>query len=164
MKINRTILIVEDSDEDYAAINWAWRKAGIATLAVRCKDGEDALDRLFRRGGYSDLKSDEDPGLVLLDLNLPRLNGRSVLSAVKADALLRSTPVVILTSSARSADVDACYEDGANSYIVKPHDLDKLRDKLKAVVSYWMDVVHLPGDGGNYDDQRAEYPDRRGLS
>jgi CheY-like chemotaxis protein len=143
----RTILVVEDSDEDFGAMMWAWEKAGILTPVIRSKDGEDALDRLFRRGEYAALKHDELPALVVLDLNLPRTDGRAVLAAIKKDEFLQLTPVVVLTTSANPKDIEACYRVGANSYIMKPIRLAHLCKILQEIVSYWMDVVYLPRPG-----------------
>lgn len=147
MKRQRPILMVEDSDEDFAAMMWVWEKEGITWPVVRSKNGEEALDRLYRRGEFVSLTAEDEPALVLLDLNMPRVDGRTVLAAVKQDSHLRSVPVVILTTSHNPKDIEECYRIGANSYIVKPIQLAKLREVLRQLVAYWMDVVHLPQTG-----------------
>jgi CheY-like chemotaxis protein len=143
----RPILIVEDSDEDYEAIMWAWKKGRLRAPVVRSRDGEDALDRMFRRGPYAGSNLNDAPALVMLDLNLPRTHGRWVLSAIKHDADLKTTPVVIMTTSENPNDVDVCYREGANSYVVKPVNMSRLLEILQKIESYWMDVVRLPQPG-----------------
>jgi CheY-like chemotaxis protein len=144
MRDKRPVLVVEDSGDDYEFLMWAWRRTGITNPVSRCKDGEEALDRLYRRGAYEELNPHDMPALVLLDLNLPRLDGRQVLATMKADELRRSIPVVVFTSSANPRDVDFCYLNGANSYVVKPIGVDMLCQKLQKIVEYWLEVVYPP--------------------
>ncbi len=148
MKHARPILIVEDSDEDFAAMMWVWQKEAIPWPVLRSKNGEQALDRLYRRGEFVGLTAEDEPSLVLLDLNMPRVDGRTVLATMKQDAHLRRIPVVILTTSHNPKDVEECYQIGANSYMVKPIQLARLREDLRQLVTYWMDVVQLPLSGG----------------
>lgn len=143
MTATRPILIVEDSDEDFQVMMWAWRKAGIIAPVIRCLDGEQALDRMYRRGEFADLQQDPGPAMVILDLNLPRTDGRSVLAEIKRNPALRCTPVIIFTTSSNPKDVERCYQSGANSYIIKPANLARVRTILQSMVAYWMDVVHL---------------------
>jgi CheY-like chemotaxis protein len=143
---------VEDSDEDFQAIMWAWRKGQLCAPVVRSKDGEDALDRVFRRGEYAGSDPSLAPALVVLDLNLPRTHGRAVLASIKRDADLKTTPVVILTTSQNPQDVEVCYREGANSYIVKPGQINRLLEILQKIEGYWMDVVRLPQPGGMHAD------------
>lgn len=147
MRETRPILIVEDSDEDFGAMMRAWRKVGIQTSVVRCAAGEQALDCLLRRGKYAGLRDSNVPAMVILDLNLPRTDGRSVLAEIKRHNHLKRLPVIALTTSSNPNDVAACYRDGANSYILKPVNLARLREILQKTVAYWMDVVHLPQPG-----------------
>ncbi|MBY0507592.1 MAG: response regulator [Bryobacteraceae bacterium] len=151
MSRQRPILIVEDSDEDFAAMMWVWQKEEIPWPVLRSRNGEEALDRLYRRGEFIDLTQNDEPSLVLLDLNMPRVDGRTVLAALKGDAHLRCLPVVILTTSHNPKDIEECYRIGANSYIVKPIQLASLREVLRHVVTYWMQVVHLPKPGAAHD-------------
>ena len=144
MMETRAILIVEDSYENFAAIMRAWQKSGIATSALTCTNGEDAIDRLFRRGKYHDLKTTDSPALVVLDLNLPGTDGRSVLPAINENEHLKLTPVVIPAKSANPADVEASYRDGANNYNLKSFKLSRLREILQNLESYWVDAVYLP--------------------
>jgi CheY-like chemotaxis protein len=138
------ILIVEDSDEDFAATLWAFKKCSLSVPIVRCKDGEQAVDYLEKRGNYTAPTATEFPAIVLLDLNLPRVNGHGVLKHIKASEGLRQLPVIVLTSSARMEDVQACYQNGSNSYLVKPIGMANLREMVCDLVDYWFRLSLLP--------------------
>lgn len=144
MMTTSAILIVEDSDEDFEAMMWARQKSSIATPALRCTNGEDAIDSLFRRREYHDLKTTNRPVVVMLELNLPGTDGRSVLSAINENEHLKLTPVMIPAASAKLANVEVCYRRGANSFILNPLKLSRLRKILQNLVSYWVDAVYLP--------------------
>jgi two-component system, response regulator len=141
---HQVILLVEDSPEEYEATVRALKKAGLANPIVRCEDGDEALDYLFRRGRYADPAAAPRPGIVLLDLNLPGTDGREVLAAVKADDDLRSIPVVVLTTSTDERDIERCYQAGANSYVKKPVDLGGFMTAVQRLRDYWFEVVILP--------------------
>ena len=111
----KPILVVEDSDEDFRSILDAFHRAGVANPAPRMSDGEVCLEGLPRSG-----KRRLAPCLRLLDLNLPGMDGRTLLSEIKRDPLLKSLPVVVFTTSANPVDMNACYANGANSYHLKP--------------------------------------------
>jgi len=138
------ILLVEDSPEDYEVTVRAFRKANLVNPVFRCQDGEEALDFLYRRGRYADPARSPRPGLILLDLNLPGTDGRQVLAQVKADAQLRSIPVVVLTTSADERDIEGCYRAGANSYVQKPVSLDAFLRSVQLLKNYWFEVAILP--------------------
>ena len=138
------ILLVEDSPEDYEVTVRAFRKANLVNPVFRCQDGEEALDFLYRRGRYADPARSPRPGLILLDLNLPGTDGRQVLAQVKADAQLRSIPVVVLTTSADERDIEGCYRAGANSYVRKPVSLDAFLRSVQLLKNYWFEVAILP--------------------
>ena len=138
------ILLVEDSPEDFEATVRALRRAGLANPILRCEDGDEALDYLHRRGRYADPATAPRPGIILLDLNLPGTDGREVLAEVKADPLLRSIPIVILTTSTDERDVERCYLSGANSYIMKPVDLDGFMRAIQRLKEFWFEVVIVP--------------------
>ncbi len=146
IKQNQTILIIEDSPEDYEATVRAFRKAGLANSINRCENGEEALDYLYRRGAYADPIKSPRPGIILLDLNMPGLDGRDLLKAIKNDPLLKKIPVVVLTTSSDERDIEKCYEEGANSYINKPVDLNGLMVAIQRLRDYWFEIVILPKD------------------
>ncbi|HEY0780502.1 MAG TPA: response regulator [Gemmatirosa sp.] len=139
------LLVVEDSEEDYTALQWALRKVGIDRPVRRCATGAEVLDYLRRTGPYAGSPADAPtPALILLDLNLGADNGRDVLAALKADAALRRIPVVVWTTSAHPDDVAQCYEHGASGYATKPVDVQQLVESLRDVTRYWFGCVILP--------------------
>ena len=138
---NQPILLVEDSPEDFETTQRAFRRSGLKNPIVRCSDGDEALDFLFRRGDHADAPR---PGVVLLDLNLPGTDGREVLAEMKADPELRQIPVIVLTTSSDERDVSACYQAGASSYIQKPVDLEGFMRAIERLNDYWFEVVILP--------------------
>ncbi len=141
---NQSILLVEDSPEDYEATERAFRRAGLKNPIHRCSDGDEALDYLFRRGRYADPATSPKPGIVLLDLNLPGTDGREVLEEIKGNESLRCIPVIVLTTSSDERDIQACYSAGANSYVQKPVDLDGFMKAIERLKGYWFEVVILP--------------------
>ena len=141
------ILIVEDSDTDYEATLRAFKNSKMANPVNRCEDGEEALDYLFRRNGYSDEKDSPRPQLIMLDLNLPGTDGREVLQEIKKDPELKKIPVIVLTTSSDSMDINKCYEAGANSYIVKPVNLSGFFEAIQKLKDFWFEVALLPAKG-----------------
>ena len=137
------ILIVEDSLPDYQTILRVFRKLRIENPIYHCETGQEALDYLYHRSDYS-LEKAPRPGIILLDLNLPETDGRDILRIVKADHDLKSIPVVVFTTSESEKDIRDCYQNGANSYITKPVDLEKLMDVMSMLRTYWFDIVALP--------------------
>lgn len=121
---NIEILFAEDSIDDALLTLRALKKSGLSNKILHVKDGAEALDFLFCRGDYSNRIPQEKLKMVLLDLNMPKVSGLEVLIKIKSDPVLKSIPVVILTSSKEDPDIEACYANGANSYIVKPVDGD----------------------------------------
>src|SRR4051812_2315120 len=115
----QSILLVEDSEDDYEATIRAFKKANLHNTILWCKSGRDALDLLKREGAYKDASKNERPGLVLLDLNMPGIDGRRTLQLIKEDKDLKYIPVIILTTSSDERDVEACYQIGANPYVQK---------------------------------------------
>ncbi|MDF1759460.1 MAG: response regulator [Coxiellaceae bacterium] len=143
LESHHEILIVEDSDIDFESTQRAFLKAGIANTLVRCPDGDDALNYLFKRNEYAN-KNIKRPNVILLDLNLPGTDGRQVLEKIKADNELRKIPVIILTTSNNEKDIDFCYERGANSYVQKPVDPLKFIEAVQRLKDYWFEIVVLP--------------------
>jgi len=144
MEDEAAILIIEDSKDDYeACVAALTQDQNLANPIVWCETGHDALDYLRKSGRYSSATHDL-PGLILLDLNLPGLDGRDVLSMIKHDPATRRLPVVVMTSSDDPKDIDRCYDAGANSYVVKPVNLDGFLAAVARLRDYWFKIVVLP--------------------
>ncbi|MBJ6979237.1 MULTISPECIES: response regulator [unclassified Luteimonas] len=139
---NRPILLVEDNPDDVELTRIAFAQAQIANPLHVVDNGVEALDYLFGRGQWAGQVRHDAPALVLLDLNMPRMDGREVLQAIRADSDTRSLPVVVMTTSTEPFDVEACYSLGANSYIRKPVDFDQFMGAVKQVGLYWLMLNH----------------------
>jgi CheY-like chemotaxis protein len=139
-----SILLVEDSDEDYMAFTRALNDTAVTVSLPRCTRGEEALDYLYRRGRFADPAQAPRPALVLLDLNLPGMDGRELLTMIKGDEQLKSIPVVVVTTSRNPRDVEWCYQHGANSYQVKAIGYQQFKDTMRLLVEYWLTVCVLP--------------------
>lgn len=137
------ILLVEDNPLDAELAIRALKKAGLADKLLWLKDGEQALNYLFRRENYAD-RDDSLPRLVLLDLKMPRVDGIEALKAVKNDERTRRVPVVIMTSSHEESDVVQSYDLGANSYVVKPVDFKAFEDIARQSGFYWLSINRTP--------------------
>ncbi|HET6492001.1 MAG TPA: response regulator [Burkholderiales bacterium] len=137
------ILLVEDNPLDAELTIRALKKGGLANKLLWLKDGEQALDYLFRRGPYAG-RDDILPRLVLLDLKMPRVDGIEVLKAIKGDERTRRIPVVIMTSSQEEKDVAQSYELGVNSYVVKPVDFGAFADIARQAGFYWLAINRAP--------------------
>jgi CheY-like chemotaxis protein len=139
-----TILLADDDEEDRAMTVSALRERRVAN-EIRCvSDGEELADYLFHRGIYSNAEDAPKPGLILLDLNMPKKDGREVLAEIKADPRLRSIPVVVLTTSKAEEDVTRTYDLGVNSFITKPVTFEGLVQAMEAFSRYWLEIVELP--------------------
>jgi len=138
MKNAVEILLVEDSEDDAELTLRALRSGNLANHIHVVGDGEAALDFLFCQGVYSGRSGLQQPRLVLVDLKLPKVDGLSVVRAVKLNSQTRTIPIVILTSSREEKDVVSGYELGANSYIQKPVEFDKFRDTIRQLGFYWL--------------------------
>jgi len=144
MNNDSTILIIEDSPEDYeACVAALTAESNIANPTFWCDSGDDALNYLRKQGKYAD-SDHEMPGLVLLDLNLPGTDGRDILAMMKNDPLTKRLPIVVMTSSSDQVDIDRCYDAGANSYVVKPVNLDGFLAAIARLRDYWFKIVVLP--------------------
>jgi CheY-like chemotaxis protein len=138
------ILLVEDDPDDQALTQRAFRASTIRNTVRIVNDGEEALDYLYRRGGFTDPSSSPRPDLILLDLNMPKLDGRAVLARIKDDPLLRRIPTVILTTSSRQEDVARSYDLGVNSYLMKPVRMETFVKTIRDLEHYWFSLVLLP--------------------
>ncbi|NUQ70099.1 MAG: response regulator [Chthonomonadales bacterium] len=140
-----TILMAEDDPDDRLLAREALEECMLANSLVMVENGEELLDYLKRRGRWSDPADSPRPGIILMDLNMPRMDGREALRAVKADPELRSIPVVILTTSKAEEDILRSYSEGANSYVSKPLTFEGLVEVMKTLRRYWFEIIELPG-------------------
>ena len=143
---HREILLVEDNPDDVELTRIAFGEAKIANELTVVHDGAEALDYLFARGAYAGRDPHQLPSIVLLDLNLPKVDGREVLQAIRDNPITRSLPVVVMTTSAEPFDVEASYALGVNSYIQKPVDFERFVWAVKQVGLYWL-VLNHPREG-----------------
>lgn len=134
------LLLIEDNYGDVLLTLEAFSSAKISNNMMVVGDGEEALRLLRREGGFAAYPR---PDLILLDLNLPRMDGRQVLEAIKADPGLQRIPVIVMTSSSAEADILRSYQLNANGYVVKPIDFDRLTQIVSAIESFWFSVVVL---------------------
>jgi CheY-like chemotaxis protein len=140
-----SLLVVEDSDEDFEALSRIVEQVSTFSLSIyRCIDGDDALDFLHREGKYSHFSDPPNPGLIILDLNLPGTDGREVLAVIKQSQTLKTIPVVVLSTSSNPKDIEACYQSGVNSYMLKPMNISELRDSVRMLLDYWFKAMVLP--------------------
>lgn len=135
------ILLVDDNDDDVVLLEESFKDSKFLNLLQIVHDGQEALAYLRREGKY---KSAGTPGLVLLDINMPKMNGFEVLQVMKSDPQLRSIPVVMLTTSTRDEDVARSYNGGACSFVSKPVSLEKLKEVIKQFALYWTLVSVVP--------------------
>jgi CheY-like chemotaxis protein len=140
------ILLAEDDPDDQYLINEALEENQLNTRLYIVSDGEELLDYLNRRGKYEDSQKWPMPSLILLDLNMPRKDGREALREIKADPKLRHIPVVALTTSKAEEDIANTYDSGISGYITKPISFTGLRDVMKAIDLYWLQISRLPPD------------------
>src|SRR5260370_15203956 len=138
------VLLAEDDSDDRLLVQDAMTDCGW-NGDLRCvENGQELLDYLLRRGKYQAPASAPRPGLILLDLNMPRVDGRDALRQIKADAKLRRIPVVVFTTSKADADISNLYDLGANSFVSKPVRFDALVSIIRALEQYWFKTVELP--------------------
>lgn len=138
------ILIAEDDDDDFFLAQEAFEEYNLANEIHRVKNGEELINYLKHRGPYEQPTTSPSPVLILLDLNMPRMDGREALKAIKSDPNLRKIPVVIMTVSREEEDVIRSYELGANSYIRKPVRFSEMIEIIKTMGKYWFEIVELP--------------------
>ena len=138
------ILLVEDNPMDAELTMRALKNGGLANKLLWVKDGQQALDFLFRHGEYA-TREGVAPRLVLLDLKMPKVDGLEVLRAIRADDLTKRVPVVIMTSSQEERDVAQSYDLGVNSYVVKPVDFNAMTEIARQAGYYWLAINRTPG-------------------
>jgi chemotaxis family two-component system response regulator Rcp1 len=135
------ILLVEDNEGDILLAKEALKQGRIPSSVNVARDGEEALNYLHKRADFAEVSV---PDLILLDINLPKIDGKEVLSEIKTDRSLRYIPVVMLTTSSAESDVMDAYYHHANCYIVKPVDLDKFLEVVHRIENFWLSIVKLP--------------------
>jgi two-component system response regulator len=138
------VLIVEDSASDAEMTIRALKKSNFANRLFHAHDGVEALDFLFAQGEYGGRNASNSIKVILLDLKMPRLNGKEVLAKIKADERTKRIPVVMLTSSREDPDIQACYNLGANGYVVKPVEFAAFQKTITQIGSYWLSVNEPP--------------------
>ena len=138
-----TMLVADDDEDDQVLMQEAIKESKINVNLHFVEDGEELLHYLKRQGKYSESKFPR-PSLILLDLNMPKKDGREVLKEIKSNDELRQIPVVIFTTSKREEDVYRSYNIGGNSFITKPVTFEGLVDVIKTITEYWFDIVELP--------------------
>lgn len=136
---NRALLVVEDSSDDYEALIRVMKKIDFNVPVTWCKSGAETLDFLERGKAAAG-----QPGLILLDLNIPGIGGIDTLRRIKEDTFLKSIPVIVFTTSASQRDIEDCYRLGANSYIQKPFSLGEIAGIMAVIQRYWFEVATLP--------------------
>jgi CheY-like chemotaxis protein len=138
------ILVADDDPDDRLMIKDSFEETGMRNPVHFVHDGEELLDYLMRRGAYASLTNVRLPGLILLDLNMPKKDGREALKEIKGNPSLRQIPVVIFTTSKAEEDICRSYELGVNSFICKPLSYDVLLKTVKSLIKYWIETVQLP--------------------
>lgn len=139
-----TILVADDDSDDREMIREALEENRLANDVRFVVDGEELMDYLLRRKAYASAASAPKPGLILLDLNMPKMDGREALREIKSNPELRQIPVVVLTTSKAEEDVFRTYNLGSNSFVTKPVTFDSLVSVMKALGRYWLEIVELP--------------------
>ena len=138
------ILLTDDDEEDLQMTVEALRESRLGNDLRTTRDGEELMNYLLRRGRYANPSDSPVPGLILLDLNMPKKNGREALAEIKADPGLRQIPVIVLTTSQAEEDIFRSYELGVNSFITKPVTFAGLVEAMKVLSQYWFEIVELP--------------------
>jgi two-component system, response regulator len=140
------ILLADDDPDDLMLTQRALKKSRLANSVRVVNDGEELMDYLHRRGQYSDPDSAPRPGIILLDLNMPRKDGREALEEIKSDSSLRRIPVVILTTSEAEQDILRSYDLGVNAFVTKPVTFDGLASAITRLGEFWFEIVKLPSE------------------
>jgi len=146
-----SILVVEDSDEDFSAMERILRRAPIPVGLQRCSGADQTLSRLEQMQ-QQPRPADRAPALIVLDLNLPGRDGRYVLKELRSRDVWRKIPVIIFSTSSSPQDIAWCYENGANSYHVKDMNYERFKDAVEQLGSYWLKAARLPGGPGVFQN------------
>ena len=147
----KPILMVDDDKDDCTMVEKAFRKNNVTNHFHFLGNGEELLNYLQRRGNFARFDASPRPCFILLDLNMPKMDGRKALETIKADPDLRKIPVVVLTTSRAEEDIARSYDQGANSYITKPSRFEELVTVAESLKTYWLNTVELPpANGGEH--------------
>lgn len=138
------ILMADDDEDDVLLTQKALQKGKLLNELYSVRDGEELLEYLFRRGEYSDATRAPRPGLILLDLNMPRKDGREALKEIKSQPEFKDIPIVVFTTSKAEEDIYRSYKLGVNSFITKPVTFEKLIEVMQMLGKYWFEIVTLP--------------------
>jgi two-component system, response regulator len=144
-----TILMADDDADDRKMTKEAFDESRLVNDLRFVEDGDELLDYLYRRGKYSNPADSPRPGLILLDLNMPKKDGREALREMKADPKLRTIRVVVMTTSKAEEDIERTYNLSASSYITKPVTFAGLAEVIRTLGRYWLEIVELPENGGD---------------
>lgn len=140
----KVVLMADDDEDDHLLVRDAFAKLGMPIELRWVSDGEQLMDYLFRRRKYEDAFHFPQPSLILLDLNMPKKDGREALAEIKAHPVLKQIPVAILTTSRDITDMQYCHEMGVDSFLTKPNNFSALLDALKGIEKHWTETVELP--------------------
>lgn len=149
-KSHITIVMADDDDDDYLLTKKALKESKLLNKLHRVKDGEELIEYLRHQGEYKNQDDYERPGIILLDLNMPRKDGREALKEIKSDPKLSNIPVVVFTTSKAEEDVYKTYQLGVNSFITKPVTFDNLIKVMQTLGTYWLEIVELPTENGTH--------------
>lgn len=138
------ILMADDDDDDFLLTKKALKESKLLNQLIRVKDGEELIEYLRQEGKYENDENCIRPGVILLDLNMPRKDGREALKEIKSDKSLSSIPVIVFTTSKAEEDIYKSYELGVNSFITKPVTFDNLTQVMRTLGTYWFEIVELP--------------------
>ncbi|AAN50028.1 response regulator [Leptospira interrogans] len=138
------ILVAEDDPDDRLLMKDGFRENNLANPLHFVKDGEELFEFLQNEGEYSDILKYPKPGIILLDLNMPRMDGREALKTIKSIPELKKIPVIVLTTSREEEDMFKTYDLGANSFIRKPVEFEAFLETIRALGKYWLEIVELP--------------------
>ncbi|MBD2529039.1 response regulator [Nostoc flagelliforme FACHB-838] len=151
-KLHEPLLVVEDSNEDFRMLQRLMQRMSVQNPIHRCTNGDEVLEFLSQQGNDAYSKGEDPPNskvalrpsVILLDLNLPGIDGRDILDRLKQDKSFKGIPIVVFTTSSNPKDIELCYQKGANGYLVKPMDAQELKKTIQAFVDYWLEANTPP--------------------
>ncbi|MEH1840956.1 MAG: response regulator [Nostoc sp.] len=145
-KLHEPLLVVEDSNEDFRMLQRLMQRMSVQNPIHRCTNGDEVLEFLYQQGSepLRNSKVALRPSVILLDLNLPGIDGRDILDRLKQDKSFKEIPIVVFTTSSNPKDIELCYQKGANGYLVKPMDAQELKKTIQAFVDYWLEANMPP--------------------